>query len=471
MRLRRYLMAAAFMISTSVPGWAATYYVAPKGTTISPTANGSATKPWGSIGTAMKAAKGGDTVLLMDGPHGGLKFYNVAFETPVTVRSMNGKKARTEWILLQGNSRNIVFRDLSIWPSNLNAVERGRIVETGSQVSDVTFENLDIRGGSDASGYPSWTIDDWNKRLFTGVMTRGPRSRIVNNTITGIGFGIQALGDNTVIANNRVAGFSGDGMRALGQKTTVRNNTVTDCVKINGNHMDGFQSWQQNGAVEGLVLDGNTIMEWSNKGISPLRCKLQGIGLFDGFYDNLTIQNNVVSVSASAYHGISVYGARKAKIVNNTVVAASGNPATSPWLGVFAHKNGTPSTDVIVANNLAMSFKGTSNPTNRVVSSANAVITYPAAAFSSVTSFNYIPTVASGFIDTGDMTNASKVDIMGTPRPVAKGPDRGAFEVQSSSTMKATSTKTASCSATSPTPCTSTAQAGSTSGAKFLAAP
>jgi hypothetical protein len=434
MRLREHLIAAVVMISTSVPGWAATYYIAPKGTTISPTADGSQAKPWGSISSAIKVAKGGDTLLLMDGLHGGIKFYNVAFEAPVTIRSMNEKKARTEWILLQGTTRNIVFRDLSIWPSNLDAVERGRMIETLASVSDVTFENLDIRGSSDAAGYPAWTLGDWNKRLFTGIMARGPRSHIINNKITGISFGIQTSGDNTLIANNSVSGFAGDGMRALGQNTIVRNNIVTDCVKINDNHMDGFQSWQLVGAVDGLVLDGNTIVEWSNQKISPLRCKLQGIGLFDGFYDNLTIQNNVVSVSAAAYHGISVYGARKAKIVNNTVVAASGNPATSPWLGVFAHKNGTPSTDVMVANNLAMAFKGSSNPTNRVASVSNTVITYPATVFSDVKTFNYVPKAASGYIDTANMLYAPKTDIMGTSRPQGKGPDRGALEVGSSTT-------------------------------------
>jgi len=448
MRLSRYLIAAAFTIATSVPGWAATYYVAPQGAKISTTADGSQAKPWASIGSAIKVAKGGDSILLMDGVHGGITLYNVSFESPVTIRSMNGKKARVEWIVMTGETRNFVFRAISVWPSSLEAVKRPTLVETGDDVSDVHFDDLDIRSGSDASDYPTWSLEQWNKRKFNAVLTRGPRTQITNSKITGIGFGIQTSGDDSIIANNTVSGFSGDGLRALGQKNTVRDNMVTDCVQINGNHADGFQSWQRTTPVDGLVVDGNTILEWSNKKSSPLRCKLQGIGLFDGFYDNLVIQNNVVSVSA--YHGISVYGARHAKIVNNTVVSISGNPAKFPWLAVFPHKNKTPSTDVVVANNLAMAFRGTSSPVNRVLSADNSVITYPASSFRNVVTFDYVPKAASGFIDTGEMLNAPKKDILGTSRPSGKGPDRGAFEVSSTTTTTKTITAT---------------------GAKFLSAP
>jgi hypothetical protein len=444
MPLRKHLIAAALMISTSVPGWAATYYVAPQGATISPTADGSQTKPWGSVYSALLVSKGGDTLMLMDGLHKGIKVYNVAFDSPVTIRSLNAKKARVEWILMTGAVKNFVFRDLSIWPSNLDVIERRTMIDTGSAVSDIVFDGLDIRSGVDASNYPVWTKVDWDKHNLHGFLVRGPRTRIINNTLTGINFGIQTLGDDALIANNRVMGFAGDGLRALGQKTVVRNNAVTDCVQINENHADGFQSWRRTVPVDGLVLDGNKIIEWSNGKISPLRCKLQGIGLFDGPYENLVIQNNVVSTSATAYHGISVYGVDNAKILNNTVVAISGNPAKSPWLAVYPHKNGTPSTDVMVANNIAMSFKGTSNTTNRVVSVANTVITYPATMFTDVKSFNYVPKAASGYIDTANMLYAPKTDIMGAPRPYGKGPDRGAFEVGSSTTTTTSGTTTTS---------------------------
>lgn len=472
MHLSRYLIAAAFMISTSVPGWAATYYIAPQGTTTSPTANGSQAKPWGGLATALKVAKGGDTLLLMDGVHGPINIYNVPFDTPLTIRSMNGKKARVEWILLHGTTRNVVFRDLSVWLSDINAKKPRALIETGPGASDVSFDSLDIRSSADASNYPTWTLEQWKKQYINAILVRGVRTQITNNNLTGVGFGIQTIGNDSVIAKNTVSGFAGDGLRAIGQKSTVRNNLVADCVQIDGNHADGFQSWSVSAPVNGLVLDGNRFMEWSNPKVSPLRCKMQGIGLFDGFYDNLLIQNNIVSASAEAHHGISVYGARGARIVNNTVVSASGNPARSPWLAVFPHKNKTPSTDVIIANNIAMAFAGTSNPANRVASISNTVITYPAAMFSDVAKFNYVPKASSGYIDTGDLAYAPKTDIMGMRRPQAKGPDRGALEVGQSSTTGQSSTKSgARPSSPSSAQTTQVQTDQSTGGAKFLTAP
>ena len=437
MRLRRTLsrtlIAATLSMTAALPSLAETYYVAPKTAAPVDSPDGSRAKPWSSVIGALKNAKGGDTILLMDGPHGSLNAYNVPFDTPVTVRSMNGKKARFDWITAHGTTKNIVFQNFSVWPSDANAPEKGKLIETGTGTGMV-FDGLDVRGGADAGTYPGWSKEKWATRSVNGILTRGVHTTIKNNSFTGVAFGIQTFGDDSLILNNTVSGFSGDGMRVLGDNTVVRGNKVTDCVQINANHADGLQSWRTSGeAVSGLVIDSNTILEWSNPRSNPLRCKLQGIGFFDGFYDNLTISNNVIS--SSAYHGISVYGARNAAIVNNTVVQAHGNPARAPWIGVFAKKNGTPSSNVSVANNLSMAFKGVSSPANNIVSEANTVILYPAKVLQDVARFNYRPKADSGYIDSGSAAKAPKVDIVNNRRPAGKAPDRGAYEMNSSAAV------------------------------------
>ncbi|MGL6211543.1 MAG: choice-of-anchor Q domain-containing protein, partial [Paracoccaceae bacterium] len=169
-------------------------------------------------------------------------------------------------------------------------------------------------------------------------------------------------------------------------------------------------------------------IEWNGKPDHPLRCSLQGIGLFDGFYDDLVISNNLVSVTA--YHGIAVNGVRGAKIVNNTVVHALGHTKAEPWIAVSPHKNGTPSTDVLVANNVAMRYMGSSNASNRVEFRSNSVIGTPGAVFESPSAFDYRPRAESGFIDTADKASAPPVDMLGKARPSGIAPDRGSYEIQ-----------------------------------------
>jgi hypothetical protein len=444
MHFRRTLIALSIALTTAAaPSWAATYYVVPRDTVINYTPDCSKEKPCPKLYAAMTRAKPGDTILLMDGYYGGQKFADIDFDGPVTIRSMNAKKARFDWLEVRG--KNLVVQNISVW-ANYSALASRTLVL--SSASDVVFEGLDVRGGQDAttSSYPTWTSEEWNKRKVHGLVARGSRTIVKNSTFTGMNFGIQLLGANSQALNNTVQGFSGDGMRALGINNTVRGNRIVDCVQVDSNHADGFQAWRTSGeALVGLVLEQNVILEWANTKTSPVRCKLQGIALFDGFYDNFSITNNVVSVRA--YHGIIVSGGRKGVIANNTIVNATGNPASYPWLNVAMRKGGVyPSVDVVVSNNLAMSFRNISQPENRVVSSANSVIQYPAQIFQDVLKLDYTLKSSSGFIDTGNSNGAPTVDVRNYRRPAGSGPDRGAYEMNSSTvtTTEATTSSTTS---------------------------
>lgn len=428
MRLRQSLVAALLTMTAAFPTWAATYYVAPKDAKIVGTPDGSKGKPWASPLTALAKAKAGDTILLMDGSYDGLIIKDRAFTSPVTVRSLNGKKARLDRISVDGKSRNLVFQSLSVWPSNSGA-KANRLQVSGTS-SDIVFDGMDVRGSQDGSNYPNWSKADWLARDMKGIHSKGSSVTIKNSTLTGLGFAVVLEGPKTVALNNTIQGFSGDGLRVQGDNSVISGNRITDCVRYNANHPDAIQSWSQNGKpVTGLVIENNTILEWSNPKVSKYRCSLMGISFFDGFYDDITIRNNVVA--STSYHGIALYGGRKAKIVNNTVVNIKGQAVSYPWIKVNSHKNGSPSRDVIQANNIAMSFSIQSNTTNKTISD-NSVIKYPAKVLQDVTKFNYRPKADSGLVDTGDATYAPKTDIVNNKRPSGKAPDRGAYEANSS---------------------------------------
>jgi hypothetical protein len=414
------------------PALSETYYVAPLGAVASAAPDGTEKQPFASIDKAFASGKvkGGDTLLLKDGAYGTVEIKaNAAFDVAVAIMSQNGKAAHFDSITLAGTTRNLILRNLSVWPSNVASVAgtADYLITSYETTSDITLDGLDIRSEENAGNFMQWDSAKWEMRKYSGITLQGSRSLVIGSKLTGIRHGIMVRDDSEII-NNIVDGYNGDGLRAF-SRSTVRGNRVSNCVQTDDNHADGFQSFSVGGApVTDLVIDSNVIIEWMGAVDHPLRCSLQGIGLFDGPYDNLTIANNLVS--ATAIHGISVYGARGAKIVNNTVVNVRGLVGKYPYIAVYPRKDDTPPSDVLLANNIAMSIQGVASATNKVVFLNNSIIGLPLQVFENSPAFDYRPRALSGFIDTGDAAAAPATDILGQKRPSGPLPDRGAYEVQ-----------------------------------------
>ena len=424
-------LAVAFTAGLAAPVRAADWFVAPLTSPPSSAApSGSEADPFATVNAAFKSGKirGGDRILLKDGPHGTLLLRNAAFDAQVTIMSQTGSRAQIDSALIDNASRNIRLFQLSVWPTDPSNGPRWLVLAM-PDTSDIVVERLTIRSErGEATKFASWDAAMWEARKFSGIRLDGPRSTAVRNNLMGIAFGITLRGNDSQAISNTINFYNGDGLRGLGNNNVFRWNRVFNCIKTDHNHADGFQSFAgASGSVAGLVLDSNIIIEWTlAERNHPLRCRLQGVGLFDGFYDNLTIINNLVATTQ--YHGISVYGARGAVIVNNTVVHAEGLTGLTPYIGVRDHKNGTPTSDVLVANNVAMSFTGVSSVDRSVTFKNNSVVGTPGAVFQNPSSFDYRPKTTSGFIDTADMSVAPPLDMLNQRRPSGAGPDRGSYE-------------------------------------------
>ena len=104
-----------------------------------------------------------------------------------------------------------------------------------------------------------------------------------------------------------------------------------------------------NGATNSnVVIDSNWII---NLDQSPDNY-LQGISIFDGKWDGLTVTNNLVI--NNTWHGISLYGVTNALVANNTIIPARADRAS--WLMIHNAKDKTPSLHVVVRNNIAPEF-------------------------------------------------------------------------------------------------------------------
>ncbi|MCU9847994.1 hypothetical protein OEZ60_08245 [Defluviimonas sp. WL0024] len=388
---------------------------------------------WQSLSTLLSSGqvKGGDRIFLMDGYHGAILIRDQRFTSPVVIAPVPGQTAHAESIQMR-NTTNVVVQGLKVWATSSSA-GAGILVRTYGDTADLSFLNLDVRSVADAANYVQWDSSTWLANKRNGFLIDGNRNTVSGSRITGLYHGLQGFGTNVLLENNIIDGFSGDGLRALGDSSIVRNNKVQNCFQIDGNHADGFQSFSRGtdgkvgtGTVRNLVIENNKLFEWTSSATNPLRCKLQGIGMFDGMFDGILIRNNLIT--SSAYHGITIAGALNSTVVNNTVIRPDGAADKAPWIMIGYHKNGTPSKNTTVANNLVTRINTKPDTANNIVVTNNIEVTNSSTEFTSVNTQNFTLKSGAQAIDAGTSRHAPPSDIVGATRPKGKAPDAGAYE-------------------------------------------
>lgn len=401
-------------------------------------ATGEAGRPFPTVAAALarRGVAPGDVIRVAAGWQGELTIGNLDVGGWVTVAPAKGADGRVDRIIVR-DSRKVRVRDFRVWASTdarareASAKLQGLVGAIDSD--DVVFESLQIRSVERARDYRFWTEQEWRELAQSGVgLKGGVRNVLRNSEILGTRFAVTAFDAYAVIEGNRISGFSGDAMRALGDFSTVRRNYVSDCVQVDGNHADGFQSWSlgpdgkvARGTVTGGVIEANTIIEWSGGPRRPFTCVLQGIGMFDGWYRDWTIQNNLIVVSA--WHGINVSGAIGVQVLNNTAAHPTKRTGSAPWVRVAAHRDNRLSRNNVVANNLAMHFD-TTGAKSGLIFRRNRRIGDPAKMFRNHRRGDYGLAKRSPARDAGISMLAPWTDIVGRPRPSGKAADIGAFE-------------------------------------------
>jgi parallel beta-helix repeat protein len=258
-------------------------------------------------------------------------------------------------------------------------------------------------------------------------MAAGNNITLRRNHLQNVDFGITVSGNYALVANNTIENFAGDGLRGLGNDLFFEYNMVKNCYAVNANHDDGFQSWSINGDPprERVVLRGNTIINATDPN-QPFKGNVQGIGCFDGWYIDWIVENNVIITDH--WHGISLYGARNCRIVNNTAIGQTAGATTGPpWIGFFKHKDGTPNSNCITRNNIARTIQageGSSEDHNYLIPGYASY----AGLFVDHLLFNLRLKPGVAPIDAGSVQLAPTVDITGVVRPRGAAVDIGAYE-------------------------------------------
>ncbi len=375
--------------------------------------------------------KAGDTIWLRSGYYGALSIQSAYNLAPVSVAAEVGGSPRFSEVLVR-SSQNWILRGFSVSPSYAATYSTGTMVTVENHswqgpAYDIVIDEFEIFSVPNET---VWTLaSDWDTKAANAVIASGDRVTVRNCQIRNTNFGISMTGLGSRVEGNTIDGFSGDGMRGLGDDEVFEYNLVKNRRDVNANHPDGFQSWSLGsggvgtGVVKNITLRGNTIIAYEDPAI-PFVGTLQGIGCFDGFYEGWIVENNVVITDH--WHGISLYGARNCRIVNNTVLDLNSVDPGPPWIMVTAHKNGTLSQNCIVRNNLTTDLSVVGE---NMTEDHNILLPVdPAPYFVDLAHHNVHLSPDSPALDQGSSTLAPAIDADMNPRPNGTAIDVGAYE-------------------------------------------
>ena len=371
--------------------------------------------------------KSGDALILRTGFHGKLiisESYNENFitikpyENELALLSQITVNAASKWRL---NKLNIDYsQELGVSNIMISIVNHNFFGE----VKNILVDNCTIYSIADSS---NWNISDWNNLTADAIKVSGNNIMILSNKIINVDFGISVLGNFVSVLNNIIENFAGDGLRALGSDCLFEKNIVKNSYDVNENHDDGLQSWEIDETIPSRIkIRGNIFINYEDEN-QPFKGPLQGIGCFDGFYEDWTIENNLVIVDH--WHGITFAGGKNIKIINNTVVDRDITTELNPWIMVAEHKDGRPSTECIIRNNIVSHRITASNDT---IADHNYEADYSEfdTIFLDPNNLDFHLKSGSPLIDEGSSEGSPNMDLDGNPRPNRNGVDIGAYEYQ-----------------------------------------
>jgi parallel beta-helix repeat protein len=398
------------------------------------------TTPYNSSSPAIKIkcpngpVRAGDTIYLLSGYHGDLVIAGAVNTDYITVKAAPGATPRFKHISLTAASKWI-FNGVSISPSHAPVFSKdSAIFEAAGHnwlgpADHITLQNSTVFSVPDISGY---TIQNWKDNTLDGVVVvDADYCALENIDVSNIRVGVIFMeSDYAAIRNSKIKNFHSDGLIfAQSNYTKIEYNIIKNSYYLDDdNHPDLIQSWSLGpdvgkGTIIGAEIRGNILIGHEDEK-QPLSSELQGIGMFDGFYKDFVIENNLII--NNMYHAITLMGAINCRIINNTAVY--------PWpkatyqvapISIYGHKNGAEGHGNIIRNNIASSFhiegiNGVQDH-NKVILSSDY-----AQHFTDPANFNFSLKKSSNAINTGSTEIAPTVDITKAKRDNAI--DIGAYE-------------------------------------------
>ena len=258
-----------------------------------------------SLAVAIKAAKAGDTILLLPGTYSSLSLRNVDFTSDVTIRSADiSHRAVLSGFTLDGVS-GLRFEQLEL---RVDLGTDSKPYEIRSS-QDITLDQVWMHGSMDG--------DPQNDR--GGLAIQNASGVTVKNSefeqlLTGIG---HLNSNNLVLTDNSIHDIQLDGIRGGGSSNVlIARNTFSDFHPVTGDHPDAIQFWTTNttAAAHDISVIDNSFIRGDGR-------PAQGVFIRDETghlpFQNVTISGNLIV--GGMYNGVFVDGAANVKITGNIV--------------------------------------------------------------------------------------------------------------------------------------------------------
>lgn len=317
------ILACLFLTCVVSSVHATTYYVSPTG---SDSSSGSQTAPWLTIGHAISAMSGGDTIMLNDGVYterngiSASKDGTAASPTrilavhPLMVTNIGG------FTISQGgpgyvNWSGIVFQDGPATPNwegmlNFYHSSSGAPLGAGYSISNCWFQGV--------QSPTNHNIPAINMETCTNAASCAQNFTLVNCVFTNTSQYIMSLMvSNALVANNRLDfANTHDAIHCWGAQIMISNNVITN-ISANplvADHTDILQYWSDSPAVEctNVYFCHNTIvnceaqffqLEWRTATNYSFG-KLGGLYVFNNLYINVQHHGSIDIPNVHIYNNL-----------------------------------------------------------------------------------------------------------------------------------------------------------------------
>jgi hypothetical protein len=316
-----------------------------------------------TFSSILDAAAAGDVIYLNSGNYGAVSISNRKYAQFLTIKAGSGQTPVLSSLGVNSVS-HMVFSGLTVNGNGVRSKSPDGILVNLVSSNNIVFEDNIIESTSGAFPWKAETTDetaiDASIAPSDGIIASQDycvalTSNQIKNVFNGMGLGgdqVGTDGQNYMVADNTIDHFAGDGIDHAVTNIVIQGNRITNGLNICGSqciHNDGIQGWNWEDKLgitnKNVVIDSNYIQNQTVANL-PLAVALQGIDIFDGFWQNVSITNNIVLVSSITVMDIPLNG------VSQAVAYWMYSGVTWITAGGTTHEGGT-TTNVIVRNNIA----------------------------------------------------------------------------------------------------------------------